>query len=388
MHIIAYGHPDVADLSSVSEESIVTPMTALAAGFHSQGHSVGWRNPNVFTPRQTEECDVAIVTGLRERCRAVRDAYARECMPTLVLELAFHGRGPSNLAACRVAEMPHFQLGLGEINWLPPGPCPADRAQMVELVAPEAFRTDGDSILLLGQKSRDVQHAIGNMRAWARERLAAIRREYPGIPVIWRPHPEEVFDLLGADETHDPREVALGDSLARARRVVTHNSTAAYTAILAGVPVQSDPAAVYHEAFASLDRDVIQAFLNRVAYAQWTGAEMLGGEAVGFMLAQIEQQARHAVPTPEQSAAEIGVLRGRVALLERELSESVREGERLVERAQRLERDLTELQSQLTAAREHASELEQENAALRASTTEEPAATEQVERNARRGRGR
>ena len=267
MHIIAYGHPDVADLSSVSEESVVTPMTALAAGFHRRGHTVGWRNPNVFTPRQTEECDVAIVTGLRERCRAVRDAYAREGIPTLVLELAFHGRGPASFAACRVAEIPHFQLGLSEINWLPPGPCPDDRAQQIGLVAPETFltdgRPDGDAILLLGQKSRDAQHAIGDMRAWARERLAAIRRDYPGIPVIWRPHPEEVFELPGADEMHDPREVSLEASLARARRVVTHNSTAAYAAILAGVPVESDPAAVYHEAFASMDREVIQLFLNR-----------------------------------------------------------------------------------------------------------------------------
>ncbi len=395
MHIIAYGHPSVADLDSVSEESVVTPMTALAAGFYHQGHSVGWRNHNVFTPRQTEDCDLVIVTGLRDRCRAVRDAYAHKSVCTIVLELAFHGRGHSHFAACRAAEMPHYQLGLGEINWLPPGPCPDDRAEMIGLIAPETFRTDGrtdgDSILLLGQKSRDAQHTISDMRAWARERLAAIRRDYPGIPVIWRSHPEEVFELPGADETHDPREVTLSASLARARRVVTHNSTAAYAAILAGVPVQSDPAAVYHGAFSTLDRETIQAFLNRVAYAQWNGAEMLGGAAVSFLLAQIQKQRAETSLTPEQSAAEIGLLRGQVALLERELSESAREGERLVERAQRLERECAELQDQLVAARERASELEQENAALRAPVNpvnEETASAGQAERNARRGRGR
>jgi len=82
------------------------------------------------------------------------------------------------------------------------------------------------------------------------------------------------------------------ESMKGAKAIVTYNSTIAYEAFRRGIPVFCNPQAVYARIASpqiipldvyDWDRVRIQAFLNRVAYAQWNYSETTAGDPIQFL---------------------------------------------------------------------------------------------------------
>ena len=354
MKVIVYGEPTNK------------PLAALADGLSVLGHKPLWRNPSVFRASETEVCDGVAVLGLQRSGRAIRDAYRAKGVPAVVADLGYWRRPE------------YFALGLESLNWIPQVECPEDRARAMGLMAPDRMKQDGEYILLIGQKPGDAQHTIRDMGAWALKRLAHIREAEPGANVVWRPHPGAVFEIAGVDGFHDPARVTLEQSLAAARRMVTHNSASAYAAFVEGVAVECDSCAIYADA-AQAGQAALQSFLNRLAHAQWTLAELMDGTALRFVLPIMTSM--KAASAGEHSR-EIQTLRGRIGLLEDQLSREARASERLTGELQHCEQERKDAQAQLAEARRRVQLLEQENLALKESAEDEAA------RKSRPGKGR
>src|SRR5690606_3885364 len=104
--------------------------------------------------------------------------------------------------------------------------------------------------------------------------------QYPDA--VYRPHPRGGIDLPGV-ESHTGW---LEESLAGARLVVTWNSNVGHDALLAGVPVVAHGPAAYDELTGETlpSVDARREYFHRVAYGQWTLAEMRSGLCQRFVL--------------------------------------------------------------------------------------------------------
>ena len=173
---------------------------------------------------------------------------------------------------------------------------PSDRAKAlgVEL---KPWNLDGEHYLLIGQVpwGADTQHV--QHFEWVANTLIRLRL-ITDTPVVFRPHPSmegdatELYNEMRSqgvivDTEHKP----ISESLEKAKIVLTFNSNVGVDALLAGKPVLAfDEGSMVYEAsrhhveyildpgliLAGLDR---QRWLNDLAYAQWTPAEMESGEA-------------------------------------------------------------------------------------------------------------
>lgn len=360
MKAIVYGRPS-QDMSRA-----IGPLSALAEGMQKAEWQTFWRNPNVFTPDQVEKCDVVIVHGLHGRSRMIRDSYAAHSIPTLIVELGHWRRDEG-----------YWSLGLANLNWIPQGQCASDRAQAMGLIAPPIRKNEGEYILLCGQKSGDAQHQITDIARWARETVAKIK-EHTDVPIVWRPHPrQEDTPAPPGTTTHLPSDMSLEKSLAGAKVLITHNSTAAYAAFVTGIPVVCDRSAAYAEVanvdlgpgiFEKPDGEKIQTFLNRVAYAQWSLLELLDGTELSFYARFLsEKKAAPVMPTPR----ELQTLRGRLALLEQETAKLGSQNEHLLATIQRLESEKSELSARLERVTTRTGQLEAENTALKSQNQNE-----------------
>lgn len=267
MRVIVYGRP-----GNPNSEAI----RAAFAGVEAAGHRALWRNPGPFTPAQIEACELVVVNGLAGPCASVRDAYQGAGVPVLVVDWGYFRRGE------------YFQLGIDDLNWMPPQECPGDRWERLGLrLAGWRERKEGH-ILVCGQKDSDAQHRI-NPDMWAQEAIAKLRG-FTDREIVWRPHPRgKISSGNGADRMSAGGP--LEEDLRGCHALVTFNSNAGREALVAGVPVFCDRSAAYAEIanteLAEIESPVLRdraAHFNRLAYAQWTLEELASGEALSFVI--------------------------------------------------------------------------------------------------------
>ncbi|NLA68313.1 MAG: hypothetical protein GX856_08755 [Gammaproteobacteria bacterium] len=233
---------------------------ALCAGFSLAGHRVAMRSLSDYGDGQVERFDLIVVTGLRGRGAACVRDHAASGIPALVVDFGYMARDV------------YYQVGLGGLNRIPEFACPADRFNALGLTVHARGGDPEGYVLVLGQVPGDAAHGMddGALRAWVESTL----EQYPGAR--YRPHP------LGGE----PVDGTLAEALAGARLVVTWNSNAGHEALLAGVPVIAYGPAAYAE-LAGPDLPSVaerRAYFERLAYAQWTLAEMADGTATRFLV--------------------------------------------------------------------------------------------------------
>lgn len=276
MRVVVYGRPECGALGFIAE------------GFQARGHSVIFREDRSAYKRkyvEADKFDLAITDGLRAPMDLMRDEYRDAGLPVLVTDLGYtRKRVPS-----------YFQVGLYQINWLPPFDCPEDRLEHLGLLIEP--RKHGDHIVIAGQKAYDAQHYMSHdeLTAMYQSWVDEIRR-HTDRSIIFRPHPRS-YDMrlqgVEHDIPSDRQDGGLPELLNNAHCLVTYNSTAATEALIQGVPVfcmgpaQALPLA--NTVFSEIEepffpsRDQLTAHLAKVAYAQWTADELASGEAVDFI---------------------------------------------------------------------------------------------------------
>lgn len=223
----------------------------------------------------------AITGGMHHHEAVFRGCLAGYSIPLLVLDCGYFQRagGPED-------ETGYNQLGLGGLNWVPEIEAPSDRFDAHRLALTERVQGRGKFALLLGQVPGDSQHHLSEIRlnAWLAERGAELMA--CGYKLFYRPHPKHTISS-GPLRAHTivvrPQDESLAQSLSRVSVVVTYNSTAGIEALMAGIPVVCSPTAHYWLVCGLQSNEALLRHLHRLAWTQWTCAELRTGEPIRWM---------------------------------------------------------------------------------------------------------
>lgn len=248
---------------------------AFSAGLLACGHRVVWRSASDYKAGEVERFDAVVVTGLRAQGATIRDDYAAQGVPVVVIDYGYMQR----VSGVATWQSGHWQAGIGGLNRPPSFECPPDRFDALGIaVKARGTPRKGARPLVLGQHVGDPSHGLteDEMAAWGQWLCDAHKAR-------WRPHPDSPDVPVKADRAGG----SLADALAGASVVYTLCSTAGLDAMLAGVPaVATMPdRACWGEL--SGDRlpsvEARRALCARLAYGQWTLDEMRSGQAAAFV---------------------------------------------------------------------------------------------------------
>ena len=252
----------------------------------------------------------AYTCGMHWTERAARAFLESKGIPMVVLDLGYFKRAKNS--ADRVG---YNQVGLGKIGWVPE--CEVDSSRWDALGIPDAVAPVTDrprNVLVLGQVPNDSQHNMTEkvLNTWLNDQTEPFRAN--GYKITFRPHPlhakgeRPICDLVSV-----PKNCTLAESLAQCSHVVTFNSTAGLEAILAGVPVVCDESAHYYNVAGwgqcgnalpltkSASHRVIMRHMHRLAWSQWTCAEIETGAPLHFLfpgLAPAPKPMKHLIAIP------------------------------------------------------------------------------------------
>ncbi len=226
----------------------------------------------------------AFTCGMHDREAVARGFLRGAGVPLLVLDLGYFHRasGASDTEG-------YNQLGIGRLNWVSPKPAGARafaaRFEAHRLTLAEPIQGGRDKVaLILGQVPGDSQHGLtehGLVR-WLEEEAAALLAD--GYRLRFRAHPmAPQVRLRALRAEHSPAGRSLAADLAEAALAVAYNSTAGLEALLSGVQVRCHPSAHYAHVADLADRGALLSHLHRLAWSQWTCAELRGGEPLRWI---------------------------------------------------------------------------------------------------------
>lgn len=253
-----------------------TEAVAFRDGLFALGHAVKTYNASDYGVGQVIRCDAAVISGTRGKGAQILADHEAAGIPVIVIDYGYLRR----VNGVADFETGHWQVGIGGLNKPPAFDCPSGRFDALGVPVPVA-RGGGDVDLVLGQHSGDPSHGMTDrqMIAWGRAKC----EETGGL---WRPHPHSPNMQAGP-----VAEGCYSDLLARARCVHTVCSTGGLEAILAGVPAIAErpDLAAWGELSGSSfpDENKLLSVLNRLAYGQWTLAEMRDGRAAEFVISNV-----------------------------------------------------------------------------------------------------
>lgn len=274
--------------------------------------------PSGWSTRQARvDFDAVVLIGNRGRCGEAGKFYRDRGLKVLMVDQPHLGRG---------SEPQQYRVSLADHSWLP-GAGSLDRLEALEVSGAVAVsdphqRSKGQKILVCGQRRGDRTHGMSNsaFRAWAEAAIGKCK-SLDDSKVIWRPHPLDVYQVVGADLYSDPRNETLDQAMADVWMVVVYSSNAGLQALMAGKRVVSDyyvnegsqtatGKPVYAELCGRFSRwkdvkapkpDELRSLLARIAYAQWTAEEIATGDPFRpFLEAQPEPEAE---PEPDDFTA-------------------------------------------------------------------------------------
>lgn len=278
---------------------------AAESGLRALGHHVVGQVPGAWSEGTAfRDLDAVVVCGLRGPCGAASRFYAKLGVPVVLVDYPHLGRGKG-----------HWRISPPDLAHLPefPGKAPRDRLEALGIEPQERKRVKGQHVLVLGQRGGDPTHGMsrGEMQAWAEESVQKLR-SLTDSKVVWRPHPTEVYEIAGADGFSDPREETIHQAFEGAWLVVTHSSAGGLEALIAGLPViatgEPPHKGLTHD-FSGFKNiappapDELEDLLARVAYTQWSEAEIATGEPFAALLPDPD-----AVPRTAEASAEIKAL--------------------------------------------------------------------------------
>lgn len=261
---------------------------AMTAGLEQLRHHVIQQNASAWTASQASayEFEAVFLPGLRGNYGAVARYYSGHGIPVFSVDAPHLRTTGDQFRVERLFSnnrLPEFDGAQNE-----------DRLAVHGIQVRTKARTKNNYILFCGQKRDDQSHGLGHggYEDFVRGALATIR-SLSDSEIYWRPHPSDVFPVAGFDGTQLPADVSLEESLAKAWLVATHSSGSGIEALVAGIPVVVFAHPVYEElAFTTQTwKDIVppkpeavKALLTRLAYTQWTYAEIASGLPLEHLL--------------------------------------------------------------------------------------------------------
>jgi hypothetical protein len=281
---------------------------AAERGLRRLGFDIQIQIPGPWSPADAERSADAVVTvGIRGKCAEAAEFYAKRGIPVAMLDLGHLRKpGPDGKTQFRVTPPRH--------DWLPEfegGSVPYDRLDALGIEVGERRRVKGQHVQIAGQLAGDSAHgkSRGEVIAWAQDVLGRLR-SLTDSPIVWRPHPSEVYPIQGVDGMSDPANESLAQALEKTWLLVTWNSTAGLEALIAGLPVVAEGPAVYSALSGSLsdfkglkapDRNALRELLAKLAYTQWSPEEIATGMPIEVALGRAKLQGASA-PAPVETA--------------------------------------------------------------------------------------
>ena len=253
---------------------------AFADGLRRTGHTVKVANASDYGRGQVLPCEAVVISGTRDRGRWIAEDHEAVGIPVIVIDYGYIRRvhGVSDF------EVGHWQVSRARLNNPPRFACPNDRLDALGLTFSTPVKRDG--VLVVGQHCGDPSHGMTNkeLRLWA---LRACE-ETGGH---WRPHPASPQSRNWTNA-----KIADGDYLGwlgKVGLVRTVCSTGGLEALIEGVAAVAD--APERAAWGDLSGpvhpggDAVKALCQRLAYGQWTLAEMRNGAAPAFVMDNLER---------------------------------------------------------------------------------------------------
>lgn len=249
---------------------------AFCAGFDALGYQV-----SIKEPRDPRPGDVLAIWNRKSGLESVADRMEAAGGTVLVAENGYIGRDEAGRHLCAMAR--HAHNGRGQ--W--PVGSPERWAQLGVSLQP--WRKNGRHVLICPNRSFGQRGGI-MPHGWAEEIARQIGR-FTSRPVRIRPHPGNWKDI--------PPKVPLAEDLRDAWAVVIWGSSAGVHALVAGIPViRCAPwwiaAAAAGNDIAAIDNpplpDRLPAF-QRLAWAQWSLAEIASGTAFRYLLDEQKAEA-------------------------------------------------------------------------------------------------
>ena len=260
------------------------PLSAFAEGLRSVGLDAFWTPINDWA---REDCVAAVVYGLRFQGKDIVDHYAARGIPVVVIDHGYIKR--VNV----VSDLPtgYLQVGINRLGWMPAAAPSADRFEALGVSAQARSPRPIRRALIMGQVAHDASHRLAPAQLeHCYEKLAEELFEVGIKTIAFRPHPlgASVNPKLRYDDVS-----SLDDAIARADLVVSINSNSGLDAILAGCPAAVLKASHYTELayrwpvwpalIEAPNPERVNAYLQRLAYAQWTDAEIRAGLPLQFL---------------------------------------------------------------------------------------------------------
>lgn len=245
-------------------------------------------------------------SGMHWPERSAREYLKSKGIPLVVLDLGYFKRAKDSKD-----REGYNQVGLDRIGWTPNSDIDSSRWDafgFADCVDPVIGRPK--SVLILGQVPNDSQHGMNEkqLNRWFDEKSRPFRDA--GMPITFRPHPcnpngkPPACDAISSQST-------LKEELCDHSHVITFNSTAGLDAILAGIPVLCDASAHYYD-IAGYGNSAVRTqhaqqrikaqvmhHMHRLAWSQWTCAEIESGEPIRFLFPKlIQKPMNHLIAIP------------------------------------------------------------------------------------------
>jgi len=253
---------------------------AMADGVRALGGE-----PLFTDPDRSDRVRFVVCWGHHPRDAAFRARWRGLGVPLLIMELGY-------LRRCAGSGDPdgYSQLGFGGIGWIPPRAPDAARFESLGLDVAQPVQGRGKQLLVLGQVPHDAQHNLGPeaLAGWLTEEAAVFAAQ--NWEILYRPHPKHTITTLRLPHVRLD-EGTLSEAFSKVGAVLTYNSTAGIEAMIAGLPVHCHPSAHYAEVASylapfdkfSADRNAVLSYLHRLAWAQWSCAELARGAPLQFL---------------------------------------------------------------------------------------------------------
>jgi hypothetical protein len=155
-------------------------------------------------------------------------------------------------------------------QWLDRTPADASRWERRGIALRYEFDPTGPILLIgLGRKSRLYLNAPN----WELEQLNALRQEFPGRRIIYRPKPDNGRGMYPRLDCHEDVTTPIDRLLKGASLIVCRHSNVGVDAAIAGVPVRTENGAAAWLKDKPFTPAVRLDFLRRLAWWQWHPSE-------------------------------------------------------------------------------------------------------------------